>query len=254
MSGRPTSSSSARAAAAEVSPYITECPYCGTRLRKRAPKIERDGTVRDLPLKPKAQPRLGRLRTGEIPGIRGDLIRRPYATLMLIAISLGITIAWNGGWLHLERIVVLGKLDGDWWKPITSNFAYTSTGYAFVALTAIGIFGWLVERRHGPAVVVAVALFGGAGGMLVATAVESLPIALGGNGMALALLAAWAMRDLLALRAGEEIDGDLLGVAAFAACLLVLPAAVNEADAIVGLTGLLVGIGFGIPLSRLPEG
>jgi rRNA maturation endonuclease Nob1 len=29
----------------EVSPYITECPYCGTRLRKRAPKIERDGTV-----------------------------------------------------------------------------------------------------------------------------------------------------------------------------------------------------------------
>ena len=27
----------------EVSPYITECPYCGTRLRKRAPKIERDG-------------------------------------------------------------------------------------------------------------------------------------------------------------------------------------------------------------------
>jgi len=29
----------------EVSPYITECPYCGNRLRKRAPKIERDGTV-----------------------------------------------------------------------------------------------------------------------------------------------------------------------------------------------------------------
>ena len=25
----------------EVSPYITECPYCGTRLRKRAPKLER---------------------------------------------------------------------------------------------------------------------------------------------------------------------------------------------------------------------
>jgi len=23
----------------EVSPYITECPYCGNRLRKRAPKI-----------------------------------------------------------------------------------------------------------------------------------------------------------------------------------------------------------------------
>ena len=27
----------------EVSPYVTECPYCGTRLRKRAPKLERVG-------------------------------------------------------------------------------------------------------------------------------------------------------------------------------------------------------------------
>ena len=27
----------------EVSPYVTECPYCGTRLRKRAPKLQREG-------------------------------------------------------------------------------------------------------------------------------------------------------------------------------------------------------------------
>ena len=27
----------------EVSPYITECPYCGSRLRKRAPKLDRGG-------------------------------------------------------------------------------------------------------------------------------------------------------------------------------------------------------------------
>ena len=26
----------------EVSPYITEFPYCGNRLRKRAPKLVRD--------------------------------------------------------------------------------------------------------------------------------------------------------------------------------------------------------------------
>ncbi len=25
----------------QVSPYVTECPYCGNRIRKRAPKIER---------------------------------------------------------------------------------------------------------------------------------------------------------------------------------------------------------------------
>ena len=26
---------------AEVSPYVTECPYCGTRLQKRAPKLDK---------------------------------------------------------------------------------------------------------------------------------------------------------------------------------------------------------------------
>ncbi|MGH2959652.1 MAG: zinc-ribbon domain-containing protein, partial [Solirubrobacterales bacterium] len=25
----------------EVSPYVTECPYCGTRLRKRAPDLKK---------------------------------------------------------------------------------------------------------------------------------------------------------------------------------------------------------------------
>ena len=69
----------------EVSPYITECPYCGTRLRKRAPKIERDGTVSEPApeVAPKrarrrpAPPRLGRLRAGEIPGVRGDATGPP---------------------------------------------------------------------------------------------------------------------------------------------------------------------------------
>ena len=88
---------------AEVSPYITECPYCGTRLRKRAPRIERpDAPVKpDKPSKrkpriggrdrasakqPKAAPRLGKLRTGEIPGIRGEEHGRPYATMVLVAL------------------------------------------------------------------------------------------------------------------------------------------------------------------------
>ena len=32
----------------EVSPYVTECPYCGQRVRKRAPKLERGGE-KELP-------------------------------------------------------------------------------------------------------------------------------------------------------------------------------------------------------------
>ena len=76
----------------EVSPYITECPYCGNRLRKRAPKIERDGTVSEPRKARKARkpsvPRLSRFRSGEIPGIRGELTARPYATIALVALSL----------------------------------------------------------------------------------------------------------------------------------------------------------------------
>ena len=54
----------------EVSPYVTECPYCGTRLRKRAPKLDRP----DRPPKRSRipTPRLSPLRAGEIPGIRPD--------------------------------------------------------------------------------------------------------------------------------------------------------------------------------------
>ena len=33
----------------EVSPYITECPYCGNRLRKRAPKLDREAACRETP-------------------------------------------------------------------------------------------------------------------------------------------------------------------------------------------------------------
>ena len=79
----------------EVSPYITECPYCGNRLRKRAPKIERDGTVSEPRKARKARkarkpttPRLPRFRANEIPGIRGDFTARPYGTLLLVVLSL----------------------------------------------------------------------------------------------------------------------------------------------------------------------
>src|SRR5690349_3813297 len=93
---------------AEVSPYITECPYCGTRLRKRAPKIERPDAPAAKPSKrgprpgsgarakpkPKAQrdkpQRLARLRSGEIPGIRGEEHGKPWATIVLVALSFGL--------------------------------------------------------------------------------------------------------------------------------------------------------------------
>ena len=57
---------------AEVSPYITECPYCGTRIQKRAPKLDRGGVPRRRASAPARGRQLPRLRPGEIPGIRAD--------------------------------------------------------------------------------------------------------------------------------------------------------------------------------------
>ena len=65
-----------RSCGREVSPYITEGPYCGNRLRKRAPKLERGGTPKP-PKAPRRRPSLGRLKPGEMPGIRGE--RRPQS-------------------------------------------------------------------------------------------------------------------------------------------------------------------------------
>ena len=57
----------------EVSPYITECPYCGNRLRKRAPKLDRDGRVAEAPPPPSADSVAAAPARGEIPGIRAGV-------------------------------------------------------------------------------------------------------------------------------------------------------------------------------------
>jgi membrane associated rhomboid family serine protease len=238
----------------EVSPYITECPYCGTRLRKRAPKIDRDGKPKESRRRRRRRhtlPSLPPLRAGEIPGIAPD--RRAYMTLALVLGAFGVTIAWKAGAINLLDIAIVGKPGHEWWRLFTAPFAYDNTGYEFAALGATALFGWLIERRHGFLVVAILFLAGGAGGMLVAAASESVPIATGGNGAALALLGAWAVPDLLELRRGAEIDGDLIGVAVIAAVLLLMPWPVDDADWLAGAAGLVIGLGLGVPLARLAK-
>ena len=101
-----------------------------------------------------------------------------------------------------------GPLHGDWWKLFTSQFAYMSGLYAFVTLAAIGIFGWLLEARHGPV---------GDGRRCSSARAPQAPsrpalstrepIVGGGNAGALALLAAWAVPDLRAAARGRLLRG-----------------------------------------------
>jgi membrane associated rhomboid family serine protease len=229
----------------EVSPYITECPYCGTRLRKRAPKLDRGGT----PKAPKrARPRLAPLRRGEIPGIRPD--RRPYATVVLVVASVVVTLLYRAGWDRMFDLVLFGPIDDEWWRAVTTQFVYTNTAYEVAALAAIAIFGFLLERRHGWWAPLVAFLVCGSLGMALAAAADA-DLAVGGNAAALALLAAWSMRDLLGRRAGREDDADLLGVLAIAVLLLLLPVATREANAIAGLGGGVAGIVMGLGLARL---
>jgi membrane associated rhomboid family serine protease len=231
----------------EVSPYITECPYCGNRLRKRAPKLDRPdrGSARGS-RRPKAAS-LGRLRSGEMPGIRLD--RRPYATLALLLGAFGVNLAWRVSSLTPFDFAVVGKLGSEWWRVLTAPFVYLNSGYLLVAAIGIALFGWLLERRHGPVAVLLVFLAGGAAGMWVAAALESFPVATGANGAALALLCAWAVPDLQARRRGQETDSDMLGVAVLAASLLALPLFIDDADALAGVTGALTGLLLGVGLS-----
>jgi membrane associated rhomboid family serine protease len=240
----------------EVSPYITECPYCGNRLRKRAPKIERDGTVSE-PRKARkgrkagkgtAAPRLSRFRSGEIPGIRTDITARPYATIALVVLSLfGYLLLFP---VNTIDVAVIGPINGEWWRVAVTPFLYANIWYELAAVTAIAIYGWLLERRQGPLVVLALFIVCGMGGVALTVAIDPTPVALGGNGAALGLLCAWAVPDLIARSRGEEYEGDLLGTAVFAAVLLLMPLAVTQASAIAGFSGAAAGMVAGLLLAR----
>jgi len=237
----------------EVSPYITECPYCGTRLSKRAPKLDKGGAPRAA--KRRERPRLSRLKPGEIPGVRAD--GRPYATILLVLVSVVVSLCFQARifpvtWL--DDVIVIGPLDGDYWKLVTQLFVYGGqTGYEIAALGAIFLFGWLLERRHGAWAPLLVFFLGGLAGSALVVALDPSGGTIGANSSALALLAAWTMRDVLARRRGEEDDADLLGVLAIAVLLVLLPVASVAPNSLAGLAGGITGIVLGLFLARLPQ-
>ena len=236
----------------EVSPYITECPYCGSRLRKRAPKLDREGRVSERK-RHTPTPSLPRLRRGEIPGIAGEA--RPYATIALVLAGFAGTLLWRAALVGSTHAIALWAEFGThlWWRLLVAPFTYTNTGYAVVTLGTIAVYGWLVERRHGPFVVLVLFAAGAIGGAAVTAADTSLPLALGGNGGALALLVAWAIPDLLSLRAGEEIEGDLLGTAVVGVVVALMPLAVTTASWVSAGVGVVAGLLIGLPLALAGE-
>jgi len=238
----------------EVSPYITECPYCGSRLRRRAPKLPRAGA----PKRPRRRARLAALlsrpgtaarrRSAPAPtGVHSDrwALTRPYATITLVVLSCAAWIVIHAEPQAYGKLAIFGPIEHHWWKLVTCAFAYGPRAIpAFVIITTIAIFGWLLERRHGPFIVLVVFLGATVTGALVALAVYEFAVVTTANSGALALLAAWAVPDLAAARSRSYYEGDLLGACVIALLLLVLPFAYSLSP-ISWLAGV-VGLGFGL--------
>lgn len=241
----------------EVSPYVTECPYCGERVRKRAPKLDLSADDDQQPAKKRRRPKLSRLRAHEIEGIALDT--RPTATIALIAASLIVSLVFATESFGFEDVGAVTAPDFDEpWRYLTAPFVHgTSLGYAFVALTAVGVFGSLVERRFGAVLFVLVFVASGAAGVAAAVALEGVgepfdyDFVFGANGGALGLLGAWLVDDRRAARAGDERNNDLIGILVFAGVLLLLPLAVLGASAVAGVVGALLGALLGLLLPLL---
>lgn len=228
----------------EVSPYVTECPYCGARLRKRAPKLERRGGGLEPKPRRRAASRLLRFRPRRPAASAGA--SRPYATLAAIGGSAALLLAQKGTG---ESLAAIGGLTvpvaGEWWRLLTAPFAYVDVGYLFVVGLALAIFAAGLERRLGSFAVGILLLACGSLGILAAAGIADargdIAAIAGGNGMALGAVAAWFVIRRAEARQAIDRDYDMVGVAVATAVLLLLPVFESSADVFAGLAGGLVG-------------
>ena len=230
---------------AEVSKYVTECPYCGERIQKRAPKIARGQIAAGGP-KPKRQRRPRRRRGSSSRAWP----QRPIVSILLAAACAVGAILIVPGVLSVTDVGIVGQLSGQWWRLVTATFFASNLWYAAAVIVAVALFGGLIERRHGPLVAAAAFMICAVGGNAAAAGLESVPLAVGGNAAALGLIGAWAVAPVLETRRGEKPDADLIGAAVCAAVLLLMPLAVVEASSTAGAAGLVLGLLIGAAMAR----
>jgi membrane associated rhomboid family serine protease len=235
----------------EVSPYVTECPYCGTRLRKRAPKLERVGDevrVREE----RADRRRRKAAERRLRARRIDLTRAPVITWTAVVVPAVLLIVERASNLTVVDLgAIVGPVGDQWWRYLAAPFVYDDIGYLFACGLALAIFLPGIERRTGLIASALLVLGCGALGMLAADGLDSsfgdgIPIAAGGNGIALGAIAAWAvMRD--AESRGDPTDEyDRMPVAVAAVVILLLPLFEDYADPWAGIFGGLVGAACGL--------
>ena len=245
----------------EVSPYVTECPYCGNRIRKRAPKLQREGDEikiregrrekklrRDAERRARADERLESF--GRVSARREELATRPWATALLLAIPALLFIATQAS--ESFFIDVLDKTYApEWPRFLIAPYFYESAGYLFVCGLALAIFLPPVERRIGsvPALILAFAC--GALSILGADGLNDLigdetNFAAGANGMALGVIAAYVVLREPERRADPEESYDPFAVMVCALVVLLIPLVQTFAEVGSGVVGAAVGAACGL--------
>jgi membrane associated rhomboid family serine protease len=238
----------------EVSPYVTECPYCGTRIRKRAPRLEREGDeirIREG-RREKKRRRDAERREEQGAGFgrsfpRGEeLATKPIATIALIAIPAIVYILLEASVLDVQDFVILGPVDAEPWRYLTAPFGVTNAGMLFICGVVIAACGPSLERRLGSIATFLLALACGALGMLAAVGIDKaigdeFAVAAGPNGIALGLLAAYAAILEPERRADPDDSYDPIAAGVAAAVLLAMPIVFAFSDPWAGIAGGLVG-------------
>lgn len=230
----------------EVSPYVTECPYCGQRVRKRAPNIGPDGEAiegrgRRARRRPPARPARERREPSD---------GRPVATIGLIALSALALLILSTGLVSVLAVGLLGPPGSELWLALTTLFANPGPGYLFVVMLGVGVFGISLERRFGLFAVLAVFLLTGVAGSFAAIGIESYP-AYGANSAALGLAFAWFLETRLSLARGADRDPDMIGFGVMVAVLALLPLAEPSASFVAGAGGAAAGVVLGLLLGSL---
>ena len=238
---------------AEVSPYVTECPYCGTRLRKRAPKLERRGdelqareTRRDRRRRRAAERRARAPRLA----LAAD---RPYVTLAAILGPAVLLVVQRAADLSLSSlgVIVAGVDSTDWWQYLAAPFVYDDLGYLFAIALAMALFVPYLERRLGVVPTLILMIACGALGALAAPGLDDafgdgFTVMAGGNGIALGVLGAWWSLHRADARDDPTEEYDWIPVAVAACVLLLLPLVEDLANPWAGVFGGLVGLGCGL--------
>lgn len=246
---------------APVSPFVTECPFCGTDVRRRArftaARLRLRRRLKGLSPKRLGRQSLAERRESPFPRGRGRSAPRldpstPYAVGILLIANLFAYLVFDArGDLISDpgALSVPAVKDGEFWRLITFQFLHTGIFELIFNLFLLVLFAVLVEQRYGHLAAVACYLIAGVAGGLVAVAIDSNIVAAGSTVSTFGLMGTW----LVMISRPRALEHHYpLGAGLIVVGLLLLYGALQDGiDLWSQVGGLAAGLAFGAVVDRL---